>query len=194
VAAESFRITQVLVFNKRDLLSEEAIEYQQGLIDLYSRLGVLCITTSAAQKDISSLHDVLRNKVTLVAGHSGVGKSSLLNLLSPSIEQKTGDISGYSEKGTHTTTFAEMFQLDDRTFVIDTPGVKEWGVVDMNDQELSDYFPEMRDLRNDCKYGSRCLHLEEPGCVIIPAVQRGDIALSRYESYLSILSKSDNRR
>jgi ribosome biogenesis GTPase / thiamine phosphate phosphatase len=194
VAAEAFRIPQVLVFNKKDQLDEESSGFQESLIDLYTRLGITCITTSVINNELSDLRDVLQNKLTLFAGHSGVGKSSLLNLLSPDIDQKIGEISGYSAKGTHTTTFAEMFALDENTFVIDTPGVKEWGMVDMNDQELSDYFPEMRRLRNDCKFGSRCIHLEEPACAVVAAIQRGEIAISRYESYLSILSKSDNRK
>jgi ribosome biogenesis GTPase / thiamine phosphate phosphatase len=194
VAAEAFRIPQVLVFNKKDQLDEESSGFQESLIDLYTRLGITCITTSVINNELADLRDVLQNKLTLFAGHSGVGKSSLLNLLSPDIDQKIGEISGYSAKGTHTTTFAEMFALDENTFVIDTPGVKEWGMVDMNDQELSDYFPEMRRLRNDCKFGSRCIHLEEPACAVVAAIQRGEIAISRYESYLSILSKSDNRK
>jgi ribosome biogenesis GTPase / thiamine phosphate phosphatase len=194
VAAESFRIQQALVFNKKDMLDEQSLSYQARIIELYESLGVRCMETSAVALDLANLREVLKNKVTLFAGHSGVGKSTLLNLLSPDIKQKVGDVSDFSEKGMHTTTFAEMFRLDDKTFVIDTPGVKEWGMVDMNDQELSDYFPEMRNLRLNCKYGSRCLHVEEPGCAVVPAVRNGMIALSRYESYLSILSKGDNRK
>jgi ribosome biogenesis GTPase / thiamine phosphate phosphatase len=194
VAAESFRIQQALVFNKRDMLDEQALTYQAQIIELYESIGVRCMETSAVANDLADLQDVLKGKVTLFAGHSGVGKSTLLNLLSPGIKQKVGEVSDFSEKGMHTTTFAEMFPLDDNTFVIDTPGVKEWGMVDMNDQELSDYFPELRSLRLNCKYGSRCLHVEEPGCAVVPAVRNGSIALSRYESYLSILSKGDNRK
>jgi ribosome biogenesis GTPase / thiamine phosphate phosphatase len=130
----------------------------------------------------------------LVAGHSGVGKSTLLNKISPEIKQSIGDISDFSEKGKHTTTFAEMFALDKKTFVIDTPGVKEWGLVDMNNQEISDYFPEMRDLRLACKFGARCVHINEPKCAIIDAVQNGEIALSRYESYVSMILGEDNRK
>ena len=118
----------------------------------------------------------------------------MLNKLAPHINQKIGEISGFSEKGTHTPTFAEMFQIAENTFVIDTPGIKEWGLVDMHSQELSDYFPEMRDLRLHCKFGSRCVHVNEPKCAIIAAVEKGVIALSRYESYLSMLSGKDNRK
>ncbi|HEY0743953.1 MAG TPA: ribosome small subunit-dependent GTPase A [Chryseosolibacter sp.] len=193
VAAESFRIPQVLVFNKKDLLDEESLAYQQNLMRDYEKIGVTCFSISAQQEGLT-LIPILENKTTLIAGHSGVGKSTLLNTIAPGLNQKTGEVSGFSSKGTHTTTFAEMFQLGANTFVIDTPGVKEWGLVDMEDQEVSDYFPEMRDLRLECKFGSKCLHLNEPKCAIIDAVQTGKIALSRYESYVGMLTEDDNRK
>jgi len=194
VSAESFRIPQALVFNKKDILDAAGLEYQDRIIALYEKIGVSCVVTSATRDEIYGVRDLLKHKVTLVAGHSGVGKSTILNLLSASINQKVSEISEFSEKGTHTTTFAEMFQLDEKTFVIDTPGVKEWGLVDMGNQELSDYFPEMRDVRLNCKFGSKCIHLNEPGCAVLNAVNRGDIAISRFESYLSILAGEDNRK
>lgn len=193
VAAESFRIPQLLVFNKKDLLDDESLAYQQKLLQEYQRIGVKTFSISAHQ-DSSQVLDLLSNKITLVAGHSGVGKSTLLNAIAPNINQKTGEVSDFSSKGTHTTTFAEMFQLKEKTFVIDTPGVKEWGLVDMEDQEISDYFPEMRELRLSCKFGSKCLHLNEPKCAIIEAVQKGEIVLSRYESYVGMLTEDDNRK
>jgi ribosome biogenesis GTPase / thiamine phosphate phosphatase len=195
VSAESFRIPQVLVLNKSDLLNEEGTEMQQEIMRLYENIGVKCVALSALHDDVSSLLQVMNNKTTLVAGHSGVGKSTLLNKLSPAIiNQKTNEISDSSSKGVHTTTFAEMFQITDNTFVIDTPGIKEWGLIDMSQQELSDYFPEMRDLRLDCKFGARCIHFNEPKCAIIDAVRDGKIALSRYENYLSMLLGEDNRK
>ncbi|MCI0751073.1 MAG: ribosome small subunit-dependent GTPase A [Flammeovirgaceae bacterium] len=194
VSAEAFRIPQLLVFNKSDLLDSEGLKTQQSLIELYSSIGVTCIATSALNDaQDTSLH-LLENKITLVAGHSGVGKSTWINKLSPTINQKTSEISDYSEKGTHTTTFGEMFQLDEQTFIIDTPGVKEWGLVEMNEQELSDYFPEMREVRLDCKFGSKCLHINEPKCAVQEAVKSGTIALSRFESYLSMMANEDNRK
>lgn len=194
VSAEAYRIPQVIIFNKKDLLQPEEFELVQQLIALYTSLGVTCLSLSALEESADAIRQVLKDKITLIAGHSGVGKSTLLNKLAPHIEQSVGDISSSSEKGTHTTTFAEMFQLDERTFVIDTPGVKEWGLVDVQQQELSDYFPEMRDRRLDCKFEASCIHVSEPKCAVIDAVHAGAIALSRYENYLSILLGEDNRR
>jgi ribosome biogenesis GTPase len=194
VSAESFRVPQVLIFNKRDILDDSDLEFQSGIIMIYEKIGVKCLTTSAPKDNLTEILSILQNKTTLVAGHSGVGKSTLLNRLSPAINQKTSEVSDFSSKGTHTTTFAEMFRIDETTFVIDTPGIKEWGIIDMSDQEISDYFPEMRALRLNCKFGSKCIHLNEPQCAVIKAVESGSIALSRYESYLSILSRADNRK
>jgi ribosome biogenesis GTPase / thiamine phosphate phosphatase len=194
VSAEAYRIPQVIVFNKRDLLNEQDIVQLNELIKLYERIGTTCFSISAQQDDPEAIRKILQGKITLVAGHSGVGKSTLLNAIAPSITQAVGDISAFSQKGTHTTTFAEMFALDDKTFVIDTPGVKEWGLVEMSEQELSDYFPEMRDLRLDCKYGARCIHMNEPKCAILDAVQNQTIALSRYQSYYSMMMDEDNRK
>lgn len=194
VSAEAYRIPQVIVFNKRDLLNEEEANILNELIRLYKSIGTTCFSISAQQDNPEAIRKILQNKITLIAGHSGVGKSTLLNAIAPSISQAVGDISSFSQKGTHTTTFAEMFALDDSTFVIDTPGVKEWGLVEMSEQELSDYFPEMRDLRLDCKYGARCIHVNEPKCAIQDAVQNQTIALSRYQSYYSMVMGEDNRK
>jgi len=195
VSAESFRIPQVIVFNKRDILTEDEEEDLEALMTMYQYVGCKTLAISA-QEDASlvSIEEILKNKVTLIIGHSGVGKSTLLNRLSPEFEQSTGAISDYSEKGTHTTTFAEMFQLNATTFIIDTPGIKEWGLVDMEQQEISDYFPEMRELRNDCKFGSRCLHINEPKCAVKDAVEKNQIVSSRYHSYLSMVLGEDNRK
>lgn len=194
VSAESFRIPQVVVFNKRDLLSEEDLAFQQDIMKIYENIGVNTVSISVKNNEHQKVETFLQGKTTLLAGHSGVGKSTLLNNIAPHIDQKVGEISDFSKKGTHTTTFAEMFPLDQNTYVIDTPGIKEWGLIDMNQQEISDYFPEMRDRRLNCKYGSRCLHFNEPKCAIIEAVEKGEIAISRYESYLSILADEDNRK
>jgi ribosome biogenesis GTPase / thiamine phosphate phosphatase len=195
VSCEAYRIPQVLVFNKADLLTNEQAADVKSVLSLYEKLGVTCLLISALDKNAREpIANLLEGKTTLIAGHSGVGKSTLLNQVAPAIDQKVGAISDFNEKGMHTTTFAEMFALNATTFVIDTPGVKEWGLVDMTEQELSDYFPEMRALRLDCKFGSRCLHTNEPKCAILDAVQQGTIALSRYENYLSMVSGKDNRK
>ena len=195
VAAESFRIPQLLVFNKKDILTQDQLEELLPMLNRYESFGVSTMIISAGfDDDISNIQKILEGKTTLVAGHSGVGKSTLLNRLSPIITQTTNTISDFSDKGTHTTTFAEMFQLDETTFIIDTPGIKEWGLVNMEPQEISDYFPEMRDLRLNCKFGARCLHINEPKCAIKEAVENNQIALSRYESYLSMALGQDNRK
>ena len=196
VSAESFRIPQIIVFNKKDLLDEESMVYVRELMKLYQSIGVTCFSISAVGHDVDldEIIKVLENKTTLVAGHSGVGKSTLLNKISPELQQSIGEISEFSSKGKHTTTFAEMFRISKDTFVIDTPGVKELGLVDMTQQEISDYFPEMRDLRLSCKFGSKCLHINEPKCAIIEQVELGTIALSRYESYISMVLGEDNRK
>lgn len=195
VSAESFRIPQVVVFNKIDLLDRDEVGDLESITHIYESIGVKVLSISAINdSSVEPCIETLKNKVTLIAGHSGVGKSTLLNRLSPRIKQSTGSISDYTEKGTHTTTFAEMFQLDENTFIIDTPGIKEWGLVDMDPQEISDYFPEMRDLRLSCKFGARCLHLNEPKCAILEAVEKGFIAPSRYQSYYSMATGEDNRK
>jgi ribosome biogenesis GTPase len=195
VAAESFRIPQVLVFNKSDMLHGHQQTEMLQLKRLYEDFGVTCLVMSARfDTDLEPLKNIFHGKKTLVAGHSGVGKSTLLNRLSPEIEQKTSEISNFSSKGTHTTTFAEMFQLGKDTFIIDTPGIKELGLVEMSPEEVSDYFVEMRALRASCKFGSRCLHMHEPKCAVIEAVEKGIVAQSRYNSYLSIVRGEDNRK
>lgn len=194
VAAESFRIPQVVVFNKKDLLNENELAEQAELINTYKKIGVTCIETSALNESQQQVRDLLEGKITLLSGHSGVGKSTLLNKIAPEAAQKTSEISDYSEKGTHTTTFAEMFQLNDKTFIIDTPGIKEFGLIDMSREELSDYFPDMRDVRLNCKFGARCLHLNEPKCAVLNAVEKGEIAQSRYTSYYSMVMGEDNRK
>jgi len=194
VSAEAFRIPQILVFNKADLLNEDEQEFVSQLIKLYTSLNITCLQTSALHDEQTELKKIVKDKKTLITGHSGAGKSTLLNKLSDGIHQKTAEVSEFTSKGTHTTTFAEMFKLDEKTFVIDTPGIKEMGMVDMKPEEVSDYFVEMRDLRLNCKFSARCLHVNEPGCAVKAAVESGKIAIPRYESYLSIISGEDNRK
>ncbi|WP_293890963.1 ribosome small subunit-dependent GTPase A [Sporocytophaga sp.] len=194
VSCEAFRIPAVLVFNKIDLYDEALYAYQQDLINIYEGLGYKCILTSVQTgQGIEEFKNILKNKKSLISGHSGVGKSSLVNLIAPDLELKTGDISDFSLKGKHTTTFAEMFELEPGTYIIDTPGIKELGIFDMEEEEISHYFPEMRELLGHCRFHN-CKHFNEPGCTIIQQVEKGEIALSRYESYLSMLINEDTRR
>ena len=194
VAAESFRIPVTLVFNKMDMLEDESVQYVEEIMGLYRSLGYECMAISATElQGIDQVEAALADKTTLVAGHSGVGKSTLINQLNPAIAQKIGEVSVSVEKGTHTTTFAQMFELKKGMNIIDTPGIKEYGLVDISNQELSDYFPEMRALIGECKFHD-CSHTHEPGCAIIEAVNQETISASRYTSYLSILEDEDNRR
>lgn len=194
VSAESFRIPVILVFNKTDLLNEEAWDYQRGLITMYERIGYHCLLTSVvANEGIEPFKACLQGKVTLMAGHSGVGKSSLVNRIAPELRLRTSAVSTFANKGTHTTTFAEMFEIEPNAFIIDTPGIKELGLIDMEPEELSHYFPEMRDRLGECRYYN-CTHVHEPGCAVLTALAEGGIAESRYASYLSMVEADDNRR
>ena len=193
ISAEGFRIPQVLLFNKQDILSKKELERQSHIIALYEKVGITCLRI-AAEKGIGveEVREMLEGKTNLLAGHSGVGKSTLLNKLDESVGQKVSAMSDFSKKGVHTTTFAEMFSLSYDTRVIDTPGIKELGIIDIEDYEIADYFPEMRVLRENCKYNN-CLHDHEPLCAIKAAVEDGLVSEERYLSYLSILRNEDNR-
>ncbi|WP_246150882.1 ribosome small subunit-dependent GTPase A [Adhaeribacter aerolatus] len=194
VTAEAYDIPATIIYNKIDLYDEEDRRYQEAISGLYSQIGYPGISCSAQQEiGLDEVRAVLQDKTSLVSGHSGVGKSTLINLLVPDLELKTSEISDYSDKGKHTTTFAEMFEVNPNTFIIDTPGIKELGLVDIEDNELGHFFPEIRERMQDCKYYN-CRHVNEPGCAVVPAVKAGQIALTRYESYRSILAEEDNRR
>jgi ribosome biogenesis GTPase len=194
VAIESFRIPGVLIFNKQDLLNEDMKDFQSELMELYTSLGYTCLATTATNRGgLEEFADLLKGKVSLLSGHSGVGKSTLVNAIAPDLDIKTQEVSTFANKGVHTTTFAEMFELEKDTFIIDSPGIKELGLSDMKPEEISHYFPEMRDLLNQCRFNN-CQHINEPGCAVKDAVSEGEISLSRYESYLSMVGGSDNRK
>lgn len=193
VTAEAYDIPARLVFNKLDLFSDEGLEILAEYRNIYESIGYPCYDVSAlAGTNIDEVKALLKDKVTLFSGHSGVGKSTMINALLPGLELRTGDISDWSDKGTHTTTFAEMFELPEGGFIIDTPGIRELGVIDIEKQELAHFFPEMRERMHDCKF-SNCRHINEPGCAVLQALENGEIELSRYESYLSIYSGNDTR-
>ncbi|MEY3948462.1 MAG: ribosome small subunit-dependent GTPase, partial [Bacteroidota bacterium] len=166
VAAEMYHVKPVLVFNKSDLYRAKDLQLFEALRDMYQPLGYPVLLVSAEkQEGLAELNTVLKDKTTLLSGHSGVGKSSLLNVLFPGMNRKTQDVSGWSGKGQHTTTFAEMFDLPQGGKIIDTPGMREFGIVDLSKQELSHYFPEMKNRIQNCQFNN-CLHSNEPGCAI----------------------------
>ena len=193
VSAEAYDIPASLVFNKLDLFSDEGLEILDEFKAIYQKIGYPCYEVSALEgTHVDQVADAIRNKVTLFSGHSGVGKSSLINALLPELQLRTTEISEWHDKGMHTTTFAEMFELPHGGYIIDTPGIRELGVIDIEKQELSHFFPEMRARLNQCRFNS-CRHISEPGCAIIKAVEEGEISQSRYESYLSIYHGNDTR-
>lgn len=194
VAAESFRIHSLLVFNKTDMWGDQEKQYAEELRNVYKKINVDFLEISAIDgNNIELFKQKLKGKKSLIAGHSGVGKSTILNLLSPKINQKTSEVSTFANKGTHTTTFAEMFEIDTDTYVIDTPGIKELGLMDIYNEEISHFFPEMRDLFGKCKFHN-CTHIHEPNCAVIESVENGEIAMSRFASYLSMMERIDSHR
>ena len=194
VAAESFRIPTVLVFNKLDLLNEEQIVYQNELTELYESLNYKCIFTSAVDgTGVDDFFNILQGKVSLISGHSGVGKSTLVNVIAPDLDLRTSEVSTFANKGVHTTTFAEMFEIAPETFIIDSPGIKELGLADMQKEEIGHYFPEILEIMSQCRFHN-CMHLDEPNCAVKEAVMEERIAQSRYFSYLSMMDGGDNRK
>lgn len=194
VTAEAFRIPAMILCNKIDLLSTEELEGLKEKMKEYEVLGYQTGFISALNPDdISAFKETLHDQTTLISGHSGVGKSTVVNQLIPEAEQKTSEISDFSEKGTHTTTFAERFKVAKNSYIIDTPGIKELGLAEIEKDELSHYFPELRQLLGQCKFNN-CTHTHEPGCAIAAAYEAGEISQSRYDSYLSMLMGDDNRR
>jgi ribosome biogenesis GTPase len=184
---EAYRIPAFILFNKADRYSCEDKEYADALIHLYRTVGYTCYLVSALEnKDLSFMQDLLKDKITLFSGHSGVGKSTIINRLVPDALQKTQGISEYHNKGMHTTTFSEMIELPEGGYIIDTPGIKGFGVFDMDGVEISHYFPEIFRFSHDCKFNN-CSHRKEPGCAVLKAVEAHYISESRYRSYLSML-------
>ena len=201
-SAEAYRIPVVLIFNKTDLLSPEELHYQEMMMTLYDNIGYQCVAISAKEleeergerkEERDKLEELLKDKITLFSGNSGVGKSTLLNKLIPGVELRTAEISDAHNTGMHTTTFSEMLRLPFGGWAIDTPGIKGFGTFDMEPEELSGYFREIFYFSKDCRF-SNCTHTHEPGCAVLKAVEEHYIAQSRYQSYLSMLEDKEESK
>ena len=198
-SAEAYRVPVILIFNKTDLLSDDELHYQQMMIQLYETIGYECRTISAERGDgIEELRPLLEGKITLLSGNSGVGKSTIINRLVPTANQRVADISDAHQTGMHTTTFSEMIPVDGspvdtRSWLIDTPGIKGFGTFDMEREELTSYFKEIFEFSKQCRF-SDCTHTHEPGCAVLKAVEDHYIAQSRYQSYLSMLEDKDENK
>lgn len=192
VTSEAYHIPSIIVFNKADLYKKKEEQKLEELRSIYGAIGYKVMAMSIAKNiGVEEVKNLLRDKVTLLSGHSGVGKSSFINIVIPELRLKTQDVSGWSGKGLHTTTFAEMFDLPADSYkngekIIDTPGLREFALMDISKQELSHFFPEMKALINDCQFNN-CLHINEPGCAVKSAVEEGKISEERYISYINIL-------
>ena len=190
-SAEAYRVPVVIVFNKTDLYNNDEQEELEYLTALYESIGYRCLHTSTVTNSgIDTLKEMMQGKTSLFAGNSGVGKSSLVNAISPEIAAKVGEISKTHDTGMHTTTYTEMFEFMPDSYIVDTPGVKGFGTFDMEVEEISHYFVEFFELSKDCRYGN-CTHTHEPGCAVLEALERGEIAPSRYQSYLSMLEDKE---
>ena len=194
ISCEAYHIPAILVFNKADLYKAKEMERFELLKDIYTNAGytVMLISVETGM-GLEELKEMLMNKTTLLSGHSGVGKSTFINHLFPQFNLRTQEVSNWSGKGLHTTTFAEMFDIDEHTHIIDTPGVRELGIVDIAKSELSHYFPEMRKLLGDCQFNN-CMHINEPGCAVKQQVGIGSVSEDRYVSYLTILDTMEDKK
>jgi len=184
---EAYNIKTVLLFNKVDTYNEEELLDVKYMAALYREIGYECVGVSALEgRNIDKVKDMMLGKTSMFVGHSGVGKSTLVNIIEPGLDIKTKEISSQHSQGQHTTTFAEMFDLSFDARIIDTPGIKGFGIVDMEKEEITDYFPEFFALKKDCKFNN-CLHIEEPHCAVKKALENADIAYSRYKSYIQMI-------
>lgn len=190
---EAYNIPAILVFNKSDLYDNTDREKATELITIYSEIGYRCLQVSVVTgQNITELRELLKDKVTVLSGMSGVGKSTLINCIEPQLQLKTASISDSHDTGKHTTTFAEMFPLNEGGYIVDTPGVRSFGIIDMEKEEISHFFPEIFRVSEHCRFYN-CTHIHEPGCAVIEAVQNGRISESRYWSYLSMMEESKEK-
>lgn len=188
-SAEAYRVPVCLVINKIDIYNEDELTYMDGLANLYEYIGYPCIKVSSITGEgIELLRKKMENKIILFSGHSGVGKSTLINTLIPGIHLKTGNVSDYHNKGKHTTTFSEMAPIPSGGYLVDTPGIKGFGIYDMQREEISHYFKDIFEFSRNCKFNN-CIHVNEPNCAVLEAVNKHEISESRYNSYLSMLNE-----
>ena len=193
ITAEAYEIPAKIIFNKTDLYNEKQNQYLNELINIYQNVGYECFATSVKNHtNIDKIKSLLKNKISLIAGNSGVGKSSLINLIDPGFDLKTSEISDYHKSGKHTTTFAEMFELSIGGYIIDTPGIRGFGLHDIKNEELFHFFPEIFKISKNCKYHN-CTHVHEPGCAIKKAIEEGTVSQLRYENYLNILFDDESK-
>jgi ribosome biogenesis GTPase len=193
VAVESYSIPAVLFFNKTDLLTAKQEQELEKLMSVYRKIGYTCLATSVKEQvHIEEAYDLLQNKISIVAGNSGVGKSSLINAIEPGLNLKTASISSTHETGKHTTTFAEMHPLKNGGYIIDTPGIRGFGLFDIKKEDLSHFFPEIFKISHNCKFYN-CTHVHEPGCAVIEAAKTGEIDEERYLNYLRILEDTNEK-
>ncbi|SJZ77603.1 ribosome small subunit-dependent GTPase A [Sediminibacterium ginsengisoli] len=193
ISCEAYHIPAIIVFNKADIYRKKELERFEHLRGIYEAIGYKVILASVQEgTGLDEIKALLKDKITLLSGHSGVGKSTFINAVFPQFNLRTQEVSGWSGKGMHTTTFAEMFDLDGGGQIIDTPGVREFGLVDITKQELSHYYPEMRALLNGCQFNN-CMHIEEPGCAVKKGVAEGIVSEDRYVSYLGILDTMNDK-
>ena len=193
ITAEAYRVPATIIINKTDLYGEAEVEKMNYLTSMYGKVGYDCIQISVREMTgLDTLKSIMKDKITLVSGNSGVGKTTLLNTFNPELDLKTGEISDYHKQGRHITTFPEMHKMPFGGFVIDTPGIKGFGVVDMERNEIYHFFREIFRISKNCKFNN-CLHLDEPGCAVRTAVENGDIDYLRYRSYLNIMDGDDRK-
>lgn len=191
--AEAYRVPSRIIFNKTDIYGEKELEKMESLISVYSAVGYDCLRLSLTDgTGLEALKEIMKDRISLIAGNSGVGKTTLLNILNPSLNLKTEEISDYHKQGKHITTFPEMHRLPFGGFAIDTPGLRGFGVVDMERNEIYHFFPEIFRISKGCRFYN-CLHLDEPECAVRNAVEEGEIAFSRYRSYLSLLYDDNSK-
>jgi len=193
VSAEAFNIKVIMIFNKYDLYTDDLLIKLKSLKKIYSEIGYTCLETSAINgMNIEILKDMLKDKITVINGNSGVGKSKIIKYIDPSIEIKIGEISAYHKSGMHTTSYTEMYQLQSGGYIIDTPGIKAFGLIDFYKEELYHYYPEIFKISHECKFHN-CSHIHEPGCAVIRELEQGRIAFSRYNSYSKLFHDKNEK-